>query len=105
MARRWYLACYDIAEPKRLRRTHHLLCDWGFPVNYSVFLVEARRDEIDRLVTQLERLIDDAFDDIRIYALPRHAEILAIGWKRPAVFDGAGYVERLLADPVRAIYT
>ena len=35
-----YLVCYDVADDKRLRRTHKKLCGFGDPVQYSVFRCE-----------------------------------------------------------------
>ena len=103
MAARWHLVCYDVADPRRLRRIHDLLCDWGIPVNYSVFLVDAAPNEIDRLVALLERRMDVRTDDVRIYALPRRPRMNVIGVERPVLYDEAGYAQRLLANPVRPV--
>lgn len=35
--RRCYLVCYDIRDPKRLRRVHRLMKAYGEPWQYSVF--------------------------------------------------------------------
>jgi CRISPR-associated protein Cas2 len=35
--RRCYLVCYDIRDPKRLRRTHKLVKAYGEAWQYSVF--------------------------------------------------------------------
>ena len=35
-----YLVCYDVADEKRLRRTHRKMCGFGDPVQYSVFRCE-----------------------------------------------------------------
>lgn len=32
--RRCYLVCYDIRDPKRLRRTHKLMKAYGEPLQY-----------------------------------------------------------------------
>ena len=103
MAARWHLVCYDIADPKRLRRIHRLLCDWGIPVNYSVFLVDAPPAQIDRLAASVERRIDLRTDDVRIYALPKRPQMHMIGDEREVLYDEAGYAQRLLANPVRAV--
>ncbi len=103
MAARWHLVCYDIAEPKRLRRVHRLLCDWGIPVNYSVFLVDAPPREIDRLADAIQRRMDHRHDDVRIYALPKRPQMAVLGPERPVLYDEWGYVQRLLANPVRPV--
>lgn len=35
--RRCYLVCYDVRDPKRLRRIHKLMKAYGEPWQYSVF--------------------------------------------------------------------
>lgn len=64
----WLLA-YDIACPRRLQRVHRLLTTWGLPAQYSVFLLVATREAIDRLVGELAPLIQPRQDDVRIFRL------------------------------------
>ncbi len=45
--RRCYLVCYDIREPKRLRRVHKTMKGFGEPWQYSVFFCVLR--DIDRV--------------------------------------------------------
>lgn len=68
VAGQWLIA-YDIACPRRLARVHRLLKSWGLPAQYSVFLVIATRDAIDRLVGELAPLLHPRQDDVRIYRL------------------------------------
>ena len=35
-----YLVCYDVSEPKRLRRTFEKMHGFGDPVQYSVFVCD-----------------------------------------------------------------
>ncbi|NLE39527.1 MAG: CRISPR-associated endonuclease Cas2 [Pirellulaceae bacterium] len=35
-----FLVSYDVADPKRLRRTYTKMCGFGAPVQYSVFRCE-----------------------------------------------------------------
>lgn len=39
-ARRRYLACYDIRDPKRLNRMRRLMKRYGYAVQYSVFVCD-----------------------------------------------------------------
>jgi len=48
--RRCYLVCYDIRDPRRLRRVHKVLRGYGEPWQYSVFFCVLR--EIDRVRLQ-----------------------------------------------------
>lgn len=74
-----YLIAYDIADPKRLSRTHRLLKKQGLPVQYSVFTVAMKRPRLLRLLEALEQVIDEFEDDIRCYRLPLHGEIATLG--------------------------
>jgi len=76
---RLFLLAYDIADPKRLVRVHRACRQWGVPVQYSVFLVPLTQVQIDELLAELEALIDDDLDDIRLYPLPGRLEIEALG--------------------------
>lgn len=52
-----YLVMYDVREPKRLKRVHKVLREWGEPVQYSVFNVRATRREIEELRYRLARVL------------------------------------------------
>jgi len=39
-ARRRYLACYDIRDPRRLTRMRRVMKRYGYPVQYSVFVCD-----------------------------------------------------------------
>ncbi len=64
-----WLVAYDVACPRRLARVHRLLVAWALPAQYSVFLLVATREAVDRLVGELARLIHPRQDDVRIYRL------------------------------------
>ncbi len=68
---RFWLVCYDIASPRRLRRVHAYLKKHGLPVQYSVFLVETDRAGLDALLDGLCERIHPKRDDVRAYGLPR----------------------------------
>mgnify|MGYP000653098870 CR=1 FL=1 len=40
MSRHRYVVCYDVREPKRLRKMHHTLLGYGDPLQYSVFVCD-----------------------------------------------------------------
>lgn len=60
--RRWYLVCYDVRDPDRLRRTHAMLKGWGSAVQYSMFRCRLTVRQLERLRWELERVLssDDA---------------------------------------------
>ncbi|MBE0436633.1 MAG: CRISPR-associated endonuclease Cas2 [Methylomicrobium sp.] len=74
-----YLISYDIADPKRLSKTHRVLKKQGLPVQYSVFIVVMKRPRLLRLLQALGHLIDEREDDIRCYRLPECGEIKTLG--------------------------
>lgn len=77
--RRTWLVCYDIREPRRLRRVHRLLRRVGATVQYSAFSVVANDEQIDRLLAHLRRTIAEHADDLRAYHLPERCAVWALG--------------------------
>jgi CRISPR-associated protein Cas2 len=74
-----WVVCYDIADRKRLLRVHRLLRKWGVPMQYSVFIVEASAIRLQRLLLQIDDLIDPGADDVRAYRFPPGSECKVIG--------------------------
>lgn len=76
-----YLVCYDIADPKRLRRVARACEDYGFRRQLSVFLCRVSATDFVRLRSRLYDLIDLAEDQVLfIPVCPRCAAgIEAIG--------------------------
>jgi CRISPR-associated protein Cas2 len=70
-----HLVCYDIREPRRLRRVHQVLRRWGLPLQYSVFHVSLTHRARARLAEILRHTIDERVDDVRIYSLQTGAFI------------------------------
>jgi len=52
--RRCYLVCYDIRDPKRLRRVHKILKGYGEPWQYSIFFCVLKDIDRVRLQSDLE---------------------------------------------------
>lgn len=69
MKRRRYLACYDIRDPKRLRRVHRLMKSYGYPVQYSVFVCDLDAMEAVRFRTEATSLIHLDVDSVVIIDL------------------------------------
>jgi CRISPR-associated protein Cas2 len=74
-----HLVCYDIRQPRRLRRVHRCMLGWGTPLQYSVFHCLLNGADKQRLTDELNALIDPREDDIRIYALRSPAAIEFLG--------------------------
>ncbi len=83
---RLHLICYDIADRKRLSRLHRFLVKQAIPVQYSVFMIEARRPVIIDLMMAIAAMIDPNHDDVRCYPLPSELDFHNLG--RQVLPDG-----------------
>jgi CRISPR-associated protein Cas2 len=59
-----YIVCYDICDPKRLRRVHRACRDYGTHLQYSVFECDLSERERLELEHRLVELIDRSEDQI-----------------------------------------
>ena len=59
-----YLVCYDISDPKRLKRVHRKMCGYGEALQYSVFCCELTNSEKTILWSDLHNLINHRNDQI-----------------------------------------
>jgi CRISPR-associated protein Cas2 len=69
LVRRCYLVCYDIRDPKRLRRVHRVIKDYGEPWQFSVFYCRLRDIDRVRLDADLREVADLRVDSILILDL------------------------------------
>jgi len=67
--RRPMLICYDVAQPKRLRRVFRDLRDIALPVQKSVFLAELTQAELEGLLTRLAEYLDPREDRLQAFML------------------------------------
>jgi CRISPR-associated protein Cas2 len=63
----WYVVAYDIRDARRLRAVHRVLRAEAIPVQRSVFLAFGTVAALERLLSQLDTLIDVRVDDLRAY--------------------------------------
>jgi CRISPR-associated protein Cas2 len=64
--RHWYIVCYDIRDPDRLRRVHDKMEGFGAPLQYSVFACDLTLQEKMVMVAALSGLINHREDRIMI---------------------------------------
>lgn len=74
-----YLISYDIADPKRLSKTHRVLKKAGLPLQYSVFTTVMSRVRLNYLLKSIDGIIDPNEDDVRCYALPTVIDCQTVG--------------------------
>mgnify|MGYP001105375358 FL=1 len=67
--RRCYLVCYDIRDPKRLRRVHKVLKGYGEAWQFSVYFCVLKDIDRVRLQTDLEEQMNQKEDQAMILDL------------------------------------
>jgi CRISPR-associated protein Cas2 len=67
--RRCYLVCYDIRDPKRLRRVHKTCKGFGEPWQFSIFFCVLKPIDRVRLQVELEEVMNLSEDQVLIIDL------------------------------------
>ncbi len=67
--RRCFLVCYDIRDPKRLRRVHKVLKGYGEAWQFSIFFCVLKDIDRVRLQTDLEEQMNQKEDQVMILDL------------------------------------
>ncbi len=62
--RRRYIVSYDIREKKRLRRVHHVVKEYGYAFQYSVYICDLTKGELLDLQWALRDEIFEGVDSI-----------------------------------------
>jgi CRISPR-associated protein Cas2 len=88
--RRCYLVCYDIRDPKRLRRVHKVLKGYGEAWQFSVFFCVLKDIDRVRLQTDLEEQMNQKEDQ---------AMILDLGSNEQAARAAATVIGQPLPEP------
>jgi CRISPR-associated protein Cas2 len=77
--RRPTLICYDIADPKRLRRVFREMRDVALPVQKSVFVAEMSSAELGQLLARLADYIDPQEDRLQAFLLRDFSKPVTLG--------------------------
>lgn len=64
-----YLVCYDVADPKRLRRTYRKMRGYGTSMQYSVFRCELSAFEKQQLKEDLWEILNWSHDRVMLINL------------------------------------
>lgn len=64
-----YLVSYDITNNKRRTKLAKALKDFGDRVHYSVFEFILEPELLDKMIEQIEDIISEKEDSVRIYSL------------------------------------
>jgi CRISPR-associated protein Cas2 len=54
----WYMVCYDIRDPGRLRAVQQLMRGYGTRVQYSIFRCHLTERDVSRLRWELSKIIN-----------------------------------------------
>lgn len=66
MARRRYLLAYDISDDQRLRKVHTAAKEFGYPLQYSLFICDLDAAEMIGMKWRLGDIIHHAADRVAI---------------------------------------
>ncbi|MEM7395772.1 MAG: CRISPR-associated endonuclease Cas2 [Verrucomicrobiota bacterium] len=84
-----YLVCYDVADPRWLRRTAKIVEAYGRRVQKSVFECRLTLSQLKKLFEELQHVMNAKEDHVLAYALPFAAVPeglgLAADWMVPDV--------------------
>jgi CRISPR-associated protein Cas2 len=77
----FYVISYDIVDDKRRKKLSDFLESFAIRVQCSVFETEMESSRLEKLVAQIQKLIDQKEDTVRIYPLSRslRRQIITIG--------------------------
>jgi len=64
--RRRFIVCYDISDPKRLRKMYRTMRGFGDPLQKSVFTCDLSSKERAHMVRAIPRIIDCQEDSVLI---------------------------------------
>ncbi|HWV84303.1 MAG TPA: CRISPR-associated endonuclease Cas2 [Capillimicrobium sp.] len=64
-----YLLAYDVRDPRRLRRVHQVAKDFGYALQYSVFVCDLTKEELLHLKARLTAEMNTAADSIGLFDL------------------------------------
>lgn len=84
---RLYIVCFDVTDPRRLRKVADTLENFGMRVQKSVFECYLDNRDRNRLLKQLTQLIDAETDHVRCYPLCNKDQ-------RGILIDGIGRLTR-----------
>lgn len=86
---RFYVICFDVHDPKRLRKISNEMENFGIRVQRSVFECHLDNEQLQELQQRLVGFMDMQADQVRYYSL--------CGKDKPlSIIDGAG---QLTTDP------
>ncbi len=92
-----FMVCYDICDPKRLRKVHRVMKGYGIPIQYSIFKCTLSPTNYQRMITRVEKEMDLCEDSVMIVDLGPDdglwkRRVKLIGEKKELNEDEQGYI-------------
>ena len=82
-----YIICYDITDPKRLKKLARLLEKSLFRFQYSMFIAKNyTKDQIYLLCEEIISIIDPNEDDVRVYKIKEYGETMGQAYDLDDIF-------------------
>ena len=70
-----YLIGYDISDEKRLQKIHKKMVKYATPIQYSIFLLDGTRKELQICIDDILTILNKKQDDLRVYPLPMNGKL------------------------------
>ena len=74
-----YLIGYDISDEKRLQKIHKKMVKYATPIQYSIFLLDGTRKELQICIDDILTILNKKQDDLRVYPLPMNGKQWQLG--------------------------
>lgn len=75
---RYYLACYDICDSRRLKLAHSILLDYAHSRQYSVFECRLNNRERDELLHRMDQLLEQG-DGFALIPMLHEGPVFTLG--------------------------
>ena len=94
MSKTFFLVSYDIANDRRRTKIAKVMKGYGERVQYSVFECQLAQKHEAKMVKELEKVMDQEADSIRIYRLCRECvpKVMALGQAKPPADEPEVYI-------------
>ncbi len=84
----FYMVCFDVCDPKRLRTVAREMKNFGRRVQLSVFECRLDENDLDKLLGRIETLINKDEDSVRCYPLcPKDIQGLVVDGRGDVTMD------------------
>lgn len=87
-----YIAAYDVSEPSRLRKVHHVVKRFATGGQKSVFECFLTPSEREELLAEAGAIIDEDEDRLMLFRVEERAQPVLLGTAKPVADPDFVYV-------------